>query len=78
MEEQEVPKEFLKVAGSPRDTANGDPIQTFRYDQDFEFIEAIQQGRDCKPSFKEGVQVAAVIDAILESKETNKWVTVEK
>ncbi len=78
LEEQEVPKEFLKVAGSPRDTANGDPIQTFRYDQDFEFIEAIQQGRDCKPSFKEGVQVAAVIDAILESKETNKWVTVEK
>src|SRR5215218_7441547 len=31
-----VPKEFLVHPGSPRDPAKGDPLVTFRYDQDFE------------------------------------------
>lgn len=77
LEEQAVPTEFLKVPGSPRDVNEGDPIQSFRYDQDFEFIEAIQQGRDCSPSFKDGVQVAAVIEAILESQQSKQWLKVE-
>lgn len=78
LEEITVPKEFLKVPGSPRDPNEGDPIQVFRYDQDFEFIQAIQEGRQCTPSFREGVQVAAVIDAILESESSKSWVSIEK
>jgi predicted dehydrogenase len=74
--EEPVPAEFLKVPNSPRDPAEGDPVQVFRYDQDFEFIEAIQQGRSCTPSFEDGVRVAAVIDAILKSAETRQWVRI--
>ena len=45
-----VPREFLVVPGSPRDPSAGDPLATFRYDQDFEFIDAIRTGRPCRPS----------------------------
>ena len=38
-----MPAEFRKIAGSPRDR-DADPWQAFRYDQDFEFIEAIHAG----------------------------------
>ena len=46
--------EFLKVKGSPRDPNVGDAVITFRYDQNFEFIEAIRQNRPCSPSFYDG------------------------
>ena len=42
--EEAVPAEFRKIAGSPRD-GDADPWQGFRYDQDFEFIEAIHAQR---------------------------------
>ncbi len=47
----EVPTKFLKIAGSPRNPYKSDPIQTFRYDQNFEFIQAIVEGRPCNSSF---------------------------
>src|SRR2546426_6264740 len=34
-------EEFLKWPGSPRDPHQGDPLVSFRYDQDVEFIDAI-------------------------------------
>lgn len=78
LEEVRVPMEFLKVPGTPRDANQGDPVQVFRYDQDFEFIQAIREDRPCSPSFADGVKVAAVIDAILESTEHRKWVSLER
>src|SRR5262245_6382470 len=42
LETIEIPKEFWKVLGSPRDPGQGDPLVTFRYDQAWEFIEAIR------------------------------------
>jgi predicted dehydrogenase len=78
LETVSVPEEFLKVPGSPRDPFSGDPLVTFRYDQDFEFIEAIRQQRSCWPSFREGMQVQAVMDAALESARTQSWVEVIK
>lgn len=71
-----VPAEFLKVPGSPRDPSLGDPIQTFRYDQNFEFIQAIVEERPCAPSFYEGVRVQAVMDAILHSTCEKRWIDV--
>jgi len=71
-----IPTEFLKVPGSPRDATAGDPLQGFRYDQAFEFITAIREGRPCQPSFKDGVQVQAVMDAIVESARTERSVAV--
>ena len=73
-----LPKEFLVWPGSPRDPARGDPLVTFRYDQNYEFYEAVQQERPCRPSFADGAQAQAVMDAALESDAKGQWVGVPK
>ena len=72
-----VPREFVVWPGSPRDPDEGDPLTTFRYDQDFEFIDAIVNGRACRPSFKEGVMTQLVMDAAVRSNEERTWVDVD-
>ena len=74
----DVPKEFHVYPGSPRDPRQGDPLVTFRYDQTFEFIDAILNQRQCSPSFKDGVMAQAVMDAAMQSRERRAWVEVEK
>jgi predicted dehydrogenase len=69
-----VPKEFWTWPGSPRDPGAGDPLVTFRYDQAWEFIDAIRNQRPCVPSFHDGARMQAVIDAALKSAETRQWV----
>ena len=71
-----IPREHLTPAGSPRDPDRGDPVQTFRYDQAFEFVSAIREGRDCRPSFKDGVQVQAVIEAMVTSDRERREIDV--
>jgi predicted dehydrogenase len=73
-----VPKEFLVYPGSPRDPSAGDPLATFRYDQDFEFIDAIRHQRSCRPSFLDGARAQAVMDAAVLSAEEQRWVDVPK
>lgn len=72
-----VPPEFLKWPGSPRDPTQGDPLLNFRYDQDFEFIDAILGGRPCVPSLADGARVQAVMDAALVSARKRRWVDVQ-
>jgi predicted dehydrogenase len=72
-----VPKEFRVWPGSPRDPARGDPLVTFRYDQAFEFIDAIRNERPCRPGFDDAVRVQQVMDAALESAAARRWVEVE-
>ena len=69
-----VPREFWVYPGCPRDPAVGDPLITFRYDQAFEFIDAIRNQRPCVPSFHDGVRTQAVIDAAVRSAESRAWV----
>ena len=69
-----VPKEFLKWPGSPRDPTQGDPLFNFRYDQNFEFIDAILNRRPCVPSFFDGARVQAVMDAAKVSAAEKRWV----
>jgi len=69
-----VPREFWTWPGSPRDPGTGDPLVTFRYDQAFEFVDAIRSQRPCVPSFEEGADVIRVMDAALESSESGKWI----
>ena len=76
LEQVTVPEEFLKVPGSPRDPHQGNPQQVFRYDQDFEFIQAIAEGRPCRPSFLDGVRAQAVMEAIQQSDRERRWVDV--
>ena len=71
-----VPVEFQKIKGSPRDVNQGDPVITFRYDQNFEFIDAIRQGRACSPSFHDGALAQGVIDAALTSAKERRWIDV--
>jgi predicted dehydrogenase len=71
-----VPTEFLKRPGSPRDPEEGDPQVTFRYDQEWEFVSAIRENRDCVPSFYHGVRAVCVAESIAESAHTRRWVDV--
>jgi predicted dehydrogenase len=72
-----VPEEFWRWPGSPRDPRAGDPLVTFRYDQAFEFMDAIRNQRPCQPSFFEGARVQAVMDAAIRSAENRCWTEVE-
>ncbi len=72
-----VPTEFLKHPASPRDTSEGDPLKTFRYDQDAEFVDAILNQRPCNPSFWDGARTQVVIDAALDSADERAWVPIE-
>ncbi len=71
-----VPDEFLVWPGSTRDPRQGDPLVTFRYDQNFEFIDAIRNQRPCRPSFAEGVRAQAVMEAAITSSREKRWVDV--
>ncbi len=71
-----VPEEFLKRPGSPRDPREGNPVQTFRYDQAWEFVCAIRAGRDCNPSFYHGMRAQTIADVILEAAESRRWMDV--
>ncbi len=71
-----VPEAFLKRHRSPRDPHEGDPVRTFRYDQAWEFVSAIREGRDCQPSFFHGMRAQAVADAVLQAAAERRWVDV--
>jgi predicted dehydrogenase len=73
-EAQRVPDDLLVWPGSPRDPRDGDPLVTFRYDQVVEFIDAIASDRPCRPSFLEGAEAQAVMEAIETSARERRWV----
>jgi predicted dehydrogenase len=74
LERVKVPPEFLVYPGSPRDPQQGDPLITFRYDQNYEFIDAILNQRECRPSFADGLSVQLVMQAIFASAQEQRWV----
>lgn len=73
----DVPAEFLKLAASPRDVNAHDRRWGYRYDQALHFIESIRRGEARAPSFADGVRCQAVLDAVLESAESRRWVEVD-
>ena len=73
---KQIPSEFLVWPGSPRDPKQGDPLFVFRYDQNFEFIDAIRNQRRCFASFFDGAMTQGVIDAALRSEKEQRWVDV--
>lgn len=72
----EVPQNFLKPAGSPRDPEEGKPATVFRYDLAWEFISAIVERRDAVPSFHDGWSAQVIADAVLQSHRERRWVDV--
>jgi predicted dehydrogenase len=74
LEPLSVPKTFWRWPGSPRDPHVGDPLVAFRYDQAWEFVDAIRNQRPCAPSFHDGAQAQRVMDAAVRSAEARQWV----
>ncbi len=72
----DVPTEFLKPTGSPRDPAEGEPATVFRYDLIWEFVSAIADGRDAVPSFYDGLVAQTIAEAVLVSHRDRRWVDV--
>jgi predicted dehydrogenase len=72
----DVPAEFLKPAGSPRDPAQGEPATVFRYDLVWEFVSAICDRRDAVPSFYDGLRAQLVADAVLQSHTQRRWINI--
>jgi len=73
---QPVPDAFLKRPGSPRDPSEGNPWHTFRFDQAWEYVSAIREGRDCIPSFWHGVRAQIVTEAIAEASHSRQWIDI--
>ena len=71
-----VPREFLTRPGSPRDPDIGNPLETFRWDQAWEFISAIREGRDCVPNFRQGVSAQRVADSIAAAVQERRWIDI--
>jgi predicted dehydrogenase len=72
----EVPDQFLRPTGSPRDPSQGEPATVFRYDLVWEFVSAITEGRPATPSFYEGLRAQVIADAVLESQSRRVWVDI--
>ena len=72
----DVPAEFLKPAGSPRDPKEGNPATVFRYDLVWEFISAIVERRDAVPSFLDGWSAQVIADATLQSYAERRWIDI--
>ncbi|MGJ3243754.1 MAG: Gfo/Idh/MocA family protein [Opitutales bacterium] len=73
-----VPPVFRVWPGSPRDPQDGDPLIAFRYDQGFEFIDAIVNQRPCEPSFREGFEAQLFIDRTVAAAEAGGWVSFQE
>jgi len=72
----DVPAQYLKPAGSPRDPSQGIPATVFRWDLMYEFISAVVDGRDAVPSFYDGLRAQVVADAVLESHRRRTWIDI--
>ena len=74
--ERRVPADFLTLPVPPATRKKATRSQTFRFDQAWEFVCAIREGRDCVPSFYHGMRAQVVAEAILEAAASRKWVDV--
>jgi predicted dehydrogenase len=73
--EMAVPHDLLTYTGKPL-AADIDPQQAFRWDQDAEFIAAIEDSRPAVPSFHDGARVQAVMEAIVASAAARRSIDV--
>ncbi len=77
LQKVDVPEQFLKPVGSPRDPRQGVPSTVFRYDLVYEFVSAIVEKRAAVPGFDAGAKAQAVADAVLVSSEKKTWVAID-
>lgn len=76
LERTEVPAEFHKLPGAPREIGEGEARWSYRFDQAYAFAELLH-GRDLGvPTFVDGLRCQRVLDAELESAAAKTWVTI--
>ncbi len=73
-----VPESFWVEPGSPRDPRAGDPLQVFRYDQTWRFLQSILDGSPVGPSFRAGLDAQIVMAAIEQSAATGETVSIDR
>lgn len=73
----EIPQSFWVLPGSPRNPNEGNPIITFRYDQLYEFVSSIREGRPSCVTFYDGLRVQVIIEGILRSTYTGQWIKID-
>lgn len=69
-----VPASLRVWPGSPRDPDSDQ--RSFRHDQLVEFVQAIIEGRPCRPSFADGLKVQVVMDSALQAALEQRWLAV--
>jgi predicted dehydrogenase len=76
LERMEIPESEWKLPGAPRELSEGDPRWSYRYDQAFQFIRAIQKQAAAEPTFEAGYRAQQVLDAALQSAQSRRWENV--
>lgn len=76
LERVELPESEWKLPGAPRELSGGDPRWSYRYDQAFQFIQAIKEKKAAHPTFEAGYRTQKVLDAALESAQSRRWEAV--
>ena len=72
----DVPPRVSQTGRQPARSGEGNPATVFRYDLMWEFVSAIVERREAKPSFLDGLNAQIVADAVLRSHAERKWVAV--
>lgn len=75
-ERVEIPEDDWKLPGAPRQVNDGDPRWSYRYDQAYQFVRAIQEQEPAEPTFHAGYRTQQVLDTALKSATTRQWETV--
>jgi len=78
MEKIPVPPEYLVIEGSPRVASQGKPSEVFRWDQMWEFVSAVVEGRGACPSLIDGASAQVVADAVIRSSNERREIDVEQ
>jgi predicted dehydrogenase len=72
----EIPKSDWKLPGAPRKLNDGDVRWSYRYDQAFQFVQAIRGEEAAQPTFEAGYRTQQVLDAALKSAQSGQWESV--
>jgi predicted dehydrogenase len=75
-ERVEIPESEWKLPGAPRQVNDGDTRWSYRFDQAYQFVKAIQHQTTAEPTFDEGYRTQQVLDAALKSARTRQWESV--
>jgi predicted dehydrogenase len=72
----EVPPEFRKVPGSPRNPQTEDPLLGYKLDQGITFLRAIRGETQDYPTFADGAASQRVVDAVDRAARERRWVEI--